>query len=160
GLLSGVMMSGGFDPQTQRATSPWIITQQVRQLFDVRTLPAGTERIDDDVDVLWIVHPTGFDDRTLYAIDQFVLRGGRALIFVDPLAEVASAAAGPSGMGATNGSNLERLFDAWGVEFSADSVVADDVNALSVSTGSFGRPVRHLGLIGIDASGMDQEDVI
>jgi len=159
GLMSGVMMSGGFDPQTQRPTSPWVITQQVRQLFDVRTLPTSVERIDDDVDVLWIVHPTDLDDRTLYAIDQFVLRGGRALIFVDPLAEVASAGAPPSGFGMPSASSLDRLFDAWGIEFSADSVVADDLNALSVSMG-FGRPVRHLGLVGIDAAGLDQQDMI
>ena len=159
GLMSGVMMSGGFDPQAQRPLSPWVITQQVRQLFDVRTLPTSVERIDDDVDVLWLVHPTNLDEQTLYAIDQFVLRGGRALIFVDPLAEVASAAAAPSGFGMPSGSNLERLFDAWGVEFSADTVVADDVNALSVSMG-FGRTVRHIGLLGVDATGLDQEDVI
>ena len=159
GLMSGVMMSGGFDPQAQRPLSPWVITQQVRQLFDVRTLPTSVERIDDDIDVLWLVHPTNLDEQTLYAIDQFVLRGGRALIFVDPLAEVASAAAGPSGFGMPSGSNLERLFDAWGVEFSADTVVADDVNALSVSMG-FGRTVRHIGLLGVDANGLDQEDVI
>ena len=159
GLLAGVPMSGGFDPQTQRPTSPWVITQQVRQLFEVRTLPASLERIEDDVDVLWIVHPTDLDEQTLYAIDQFVLGGGRAFIFVDPLAEVATAAAPPSGFGMSGGSNLERLFEAWGVEFSADTVVADDVNALSVSMG-FGRPVRHLGLLGVDAAGLDPQDVI
>ncbi|HEX6994808.1 MAG TPA: Gldg family protein [Gammaproteobacteria bacterium] len=159
GLLSGVAMSGGFDPQAQRPTSPWVITQQVRQLFEVRTLPTSVERIDDDIDVLWLVHPTNLDDKTLYAIDQFVLRGGRALIFVDPLAEVATAAAGPSGFGMPSGSNLERLFDAWGVEFSSDMVVADDINALSVTMG-FGRSVRHLGLVGVRGDGLDQEDVI
>src|SRR5690606_13699781 len=140
GLMSGVMMSGGFDPQMQRPTSPWVITQQVRQLFEVRTLPTSVERIDDDVDVLWLVHPTNLDEKTLYAIDQFVLRGGRACMFVDPLAEVATAAAGPSGFGIPSGSNLDRLFYAWGVDFSADMVVADDINALSVSMG-FGQTV-------------------
>ncbi len=160
GLLSGTMMSGGFDPQSQRPTPPWVITQQVRQLFDVRTLPPSVERIDDDIDVLWLVHPTNLDEQTLYAVDQFVLRGGRALIFVDPLAEIASAAATPMDFGTTStGSNLERLFDAWGVEFSADSVVLDDVNALSVNVG-FGQPVRHLALIGLNDAGLDQEDVI
>lgn len=158
-LLSGVQMSGGFDPQAQRPTSPWVITQQVRQLFDVRTLPTSVERIDDDVDVLWLVHPTDLDDKTLYAVDQFVLRGGRAFVFVDPLAEVATATAGLSGFGMPSSSNLERLFDAWGVEFSPDMVVADDINALSVTMG-FGRTVRHIGLAGIGADGLDQQDVI
>ncbi|HEX7081116.1 MAG TPA: Gldg family protein [Gammaproteobacteria bacterium] len=160
GLLAGVPMSGGFDPTAGRPSSPWVITQQVRQLFEVRTLPSSLESIDADVDVLWLVHPSNLDEKTLYAIDQFVLRGGRALIFVDPLAEIASAAAGPSGFGAANGSNLDRLFDAWGVEFSADQVVVDNVYALSVNTGFGTRPVRHIGLAGLDAQAMDQEDVI
>src|SRR5690606_15111688 len=159
GLLAGVPMSGGFDPPTQRPTSPWVITQQVRQLFEVRTLPASLERIEDDVDVLWIVHPTDLDEQTLYAIDQFVLGGGRAFIFVDPLAEVATAAAPPSGFGMSGGSNLERLFEAWGVEFSADTVVADAGNALGVSMG-FGRPARRLGLLGVEAAGLDRQAVI
>src|SRR5690606_40211966 len=120
---------------------------------------ASVERIDDDINVLWLVHPTNLDEQTLYAIDQFVMGGGRAFVFVDPLAEVATAAAGPSGFGMSGGSNLERLFEAWGVQFSADTVVADDINALSVSMG-FGRPVRHLGLLGIDAAGLAQQDVI
>ena len=159
GLIAGVQMSGGFDPQAQRPTSPWVITQQVRQLFDVRTLPTSVERIDDDIDVLWIVHPTNLDDKTLYAIDQFVLGGGRAFIFVDPLAEVAAGGASFSGFNMPSNSNLEKLFDAWGVEFSPDMVVADDINALSVTMG-FGRTVRHIGLVGVGAEGLDQQDVI
>src|SRR5690606_37389073 len=159
GLLSGVQMSGGFDPMSRQPSSPWVITQQARQLFDVRTLPSSVERIDDDIDVLWIVHPTNLDDETLYAIDQFVLRGGRALIFVDPLAEVAGSAGGPSGFGVSTSSSLPRLFEAWGVEFSTDSVVVDDVNSLSVITGN-GRAVRHIGMLGVGADGLAQDDVV
>lgn len=159
-LLSGVQMSGGFDPQSQQPRQPWTITQQVRQLFDLRTLPPSVEKIDDDVDVLWLVHPQNVDDKTLYAIDQFVLRGGRALIFVDPLAEIAAASGDPSGLGAGASSDLSRLFDAWGVEYSPNEVVGDNVHALSINTGFGRRPVRHLGLIGLDQQSMDQADVI
>jgi ABC-type uncharacterized transport system involved in gliding motility auxiliary subunit len=159
-LLSGVQMSGGFDPQSRQPRQPWTITQQVRQLFDLRTLPPSVEKIDDDVDVLWLVHPKNLDDKTLYAIDQFVLGGGRALIFVDPLAEVAAASGDPSGLGAGASSDLSRLFDAWGVEYSPDQVVGDNVHALSINTGFGRRPVRHLGLIGLDQESMDQSDVI
>ncbi|MBN1240355.1 MAG: Gldg family protein [Gammaproteobacteria bacterium] len=160
GLLSGTNMSGGFDPATRQPSQPWFITQQARQLFDVRTLPTSLDSIDEDIGVLWVVHPEDLDDQTLYAIDQFVLRGGRALIFVDPLAEVVGAAAGPSGFGAPGGSTLTRLFDAWGVEFSEDQVVADNVYGLSVNMGPGQRPVRHIGLLGLDAEAMDQQDVI
>lgn len=160
GLLSGVQMSGGFDMQTQQPSQPWAITQQVRQLFEVRTLTAGVDSIDEDIGLLWIVHPTGLDEPTLYAIDQFVLRGGRALIFVDPLAEIAGAPQDPSGLGSGNSSSLDRLFEAWGVEFSSDGVVTDNVYALSINAGFGQRPVRHIGLIGLDSQAMDSQDVI
>ena len=77
GLISGVPMTGGFDPQSQQPMSPWVINQQVRQLFEVRNLSASLTTIDDDIGLLWIVHPTGLDDATLYAIDQYLLGGGR-----------------------------------------------------------------------------------
>lgn len=159
-LISGVQMNGGFDPRTQQASQPWVITQQVRQLFDLRTLPASVDKIDKDVDVLWLVHPKDLDDKTLYAIDQFVMRGGRALIFVDPLAEIAAAGGGPSGLGTGASSDLKRLFDAWGVKFSPTEVVGDNVHALSINTGPGRRPARHIGLIGMDKQSMDQKDVI
>lgn len=156
GLVDGASMSGGFDMQTQQPSQPWVITQQARQLFEVRTLPASFESVEDEVDVLWLVHPQDLDEQTLYAIDQFVLRGGRALVFVDPFLEIAAAAAGPGGAGAS--SNLERLFAAWGVEFSADEIVLDNVHGLSLGGGL--RPVRHIGLLGLNAEVMDQRDVV
>lgn len=165
GLLSGVPMTGGFDPQTQQPRQPWMINQQARQLFEVRNLSGVVTAIEPEIDLLWIVHPTDLDDETLYAIDQFILGGGRALIFVDPLAEVA-AAAGPPGMppgaGGATSSDLAPLFETWGLEYSPDRVVADNVNALSVSMGggSGSRPTRHIGLLGLDTNGMAAEDVV
>jgi ABC-type uncharacterized transport system involved in gliding motility auxiliary subunit len=160
GLLSGVSMTAGFDPQQQRMTEPWAITTQARQLFEIRNLTPGQAQIDPEVDILWIVHPQDLDEPTLYAIDQFILGGGRALIFVDPIAEIDMVAADPTGMAMGSASNLERLFDAWGIAFSADEVVADNRLALSVSGGPGGRPIRHLGLIGLDAETIDPEDVV
>jgi len=161
GLLSGVPMSGGFDAQTQQPTQPWFISQQARQLFDIRSLPNSIDAVDDDINLLWIVHPTDLDEQTLYAIDQFILGGGRALIFVDPLAEIAAAASDPTGFGsATSSSSLEPLFGAWGLQFSRDEVVADNAYALSVDTGLGLRPIRHIGLLGLDGPAIDAADVV
>jgi ABC-type uncharacterized transport system involved in gliding motility auxiliary subunit len=160
GLLSGVSMTEGFNPQIQQMTEPWVITTQARQLFEIRTLTPGSTAIEDDIDILWIVHPQDLDAATLYAIDQFVLDGGRALIFVDPLAEIDMANADPTGMAMGSASNLERLFDAWGLNFSAANVVGDNRYALSISGGFGGRPVRHLGLVGLDTASIDSEDVV
>ena len=83
-------------------SQPWVVVEQAKQVLEVRTLPASVFSIEPDVDVLWIVHPQMLDDSTLYAIDQFIMRGGRALVFVDPNAEIspgrtrrASGSAGP-----------------------------------------------------------------
>ena len=67
GLLAGVSMAAGFDPQAQRMTEPWVIYTQAEQLFEIRALPPSLASIDQDVDVLWLVHPKGLDSSTLYA---------------------------------------------------------------------------------------------
>jgi ABC-type uncharacterized transport system involved in gliding motility auxiliary subunit len=158
GLLSGAPIGGSFDPRTQQPTQPWVIVEQARQLFELRMLPDSTLKIDDDVGVLWVVHPAMLDDATQYALDQFVLRGGRALIFVDPMAEILGGGAETGAFAPAPSSNLERLFKAWGVEFSASEVVADNRYALNVRMGQ--RPTRHIGLLGLDMDAMTQDDPI
>jgi ABC-type uncharacterized transport system involved in gliding motility auxiliary subunit len=160
GLLSSAPIGGGFDPVSQQPAQPWVVVEQAKQVLEVRTLPPSVLSIDEDVDVLWIVHPAMLDDGTLYAIDQFVMRGGRALVFVDPNAEIL-AGPDPSGLGiggSASTSTLGRLFDAWGVKFDTANVVADNRYGLSIS-GRF-QPVRHIGLIGLDAEAMSQDDPI
>lgn len=163
GLLSDLPMASGFDPQTQQMTPPWIVTSQIEQLFELRTLERDTKAIDSEIAVLMVVHPKSLTDSTLYAIDQFIMRGGRALIFVDPYSEADVPASDPSNpaaaMMASRSSSLEKILDAWGLSVLADQVVGDDKFALTVS-GFGARPVRHLGLIGIDESGIDPDDVI
>jgi ABC-type uncharacterized transport system involved in gliding motility auxiliary subunit len=161
GLLTSAPIGGGFNPQTQQPSEAWAIVEQAKQVLEVRTLPSSVLAIDSDVDVLWIVHPTDLDEGTLYAIDQFVMRGGRALIFVDPQAE-ALAGADPTGLGIGAGassSTLGRLFDAWGVKFDPATVVTDNRYGLAIR-GGFQQPMRHIGLLGLDASAMNQDDPI
>ncbi|MBH97635.1 MAG: hypothetical protein CMM56_04185 [Rhodospirillaceae bacterium] len=162
GLLSSVPMAGGFDPQMQRPTEPWIIYNQASQLFDIQTLGTSLTSIENDIDLLWLVHPKGLDLNTLYAIDQYILQGGRALIFLDPFAEIDMLSAGmdPAAMAAGSNSTLEPLLSAWGISFSSNEVVADNNFALSISTGPGSRPVRHLSLLGLGDTGMDDQDVI
>ncbi|MEJ2604595.1 MAG: Gldg family protein [Gammaproteobacteria bacterium] len=162
GLVSGLSMSGGFDPRSQRMERPWVVWDQARQLFDIRDLGTDFEAVPAEVDLLWIVHPKGLAAPARYAIDQFVLRGGRALIFVDPvaMADPAAAPGMPPGMaGGGQSSDLPELFAAWGIDFSADRVVADARLALQVGSPS-GRPVRHYGYLGIPAGQMNAEDVV
>jgi len=160
GLLSSLPMTAGFDPMTQQIRRAWVIADQLRQLFDLRILEPGLAKIDDEVKVLMLVHPKNLSDETLYAIDQFILRGGRAIIYVDPLAEIDQGDPGDPMSGATGrSSTLEKLFAAWGISMDTSNVVGDDGYALTVG-GLGAEPVRHLGIIGIDEDGMSQDDVI
>lgn len=161
GLLTPLQMTAGFDPATQQLRQPWVITQQVQQLFELRTLPAGTDSIDADVDVLMIVHPKDLGDSTLYAIDQFIMRGGRALLFVDPYAQADSQPPPVPGMSQPGGgaSDLNRLLIPWGVSIPPGIVIGDDRYALQV-TGLGNRPVRYLPLLGIEEGGIHPDDVI
>ena len=128
GLLSSLPLDGGMpSPQalSQGMPQPWVVLEQMRQLFTVTTIEPDSHRIPDEIDVLMVVHPKQLPPSTLYAIDQYVLSGGRALIFVDPNAEV-DRAAGMMGMGSPPGSsNLKPLFDAWGLELVEDKVAGD-----------------------------------
>ena len=153
GLISGAPMSGNFDPQTQQMIPAWVIYEQAQQLFEVRNLGTDIDAVDDDVSMLWIVQTKSLSNSMLYAIDQFVLKGGTAMIFVDPLAESDPAApvqGMPPGMPPQGQkSDLPALFSAWGLQFSPNDVVADAQLALPVSAGPAGRPMRHPGLLGI-----------
>jgi ABC-type uncharacterized transport system involved in gliding motility auxiliary subunit len=164
GLVSGISMSGEFDPQTQRMQPPWVVYQQAQQLFEIRDLGTAFDAVPEDVSLLWIVQPRNVSATTQYAIDQFVMRGGKALIFVDPVAGVDPAAAEdmPQGMGMPavgQGSDLPLLFGGWGIEFTAQQVVADAQLALQLGNPMGGAPVRHYGYLGITADGMNADDV-
>jgi len=162
GLVTGLEMTGSFDPQTQRMRPPWVVYQQARQLFEIEELGTDFETVPDTVSLLWIVQPRDLPATSRYAIDQFVMRGGKALIFVDPLAMADPAAAPgmPQGMPPEGqASALPELFKAWGIEFSADQVVADARLALQVS-GAAGRPARHYGYLGVSAGQMSADDIV
>ncbi len=138
GVLSTLPLEGEFrDPRQQ--PQPWIVYQQLQQFFELKSIQADAIEIPADVTVLMIVHPHGLPDKTLYAIDQFVLRGGRALVFVDPHAEGEMGRPGPAAQTGDTASDLGKLFDAWGVELVKGKFVADRQNARRVSAGAQSR---------------------
>lgn len=118
----------GFDAIQQGVPAqPYYVYQQLLASFEIDFLEQDFDAVPEDVDVLMIVHPRELDDQTLYAIDQFVMRGGRVLAFVDPYSEVAMRP-GPTGQplrGATESSNLSRLMSSWGVEMQDGVFVGD-----------------------------------
>src|ERR1700722_15630601 len=85
GLMSSLPMQGQVNPMTgQQQGEPWPVLSELEQLFTIRSVAPEIDQVDKDVDVLMLVHPKNLAPKTLYAIDQFVMRGGRVLLFVDP----------------------------------------------------------------------------
>lgn len=155
GFLSRLPIDGGVNTQTMNPTSPWMIMDSIRQLYDVRRVNPDVELIDADIDILLLVHPQNLSEQTLYAIDQFVLRGGKALIFVDPNADT-QAQPGPDGVPVpreNQASDLAAMFSAWGVDYDPERVVADRKLALMVNVGDATRPVQHFGMLGVQREG-------
>ena len=161
GLVTQLDIDGGFDPMTGQGTQQWMIMDLVRQLYDVRRIDVSSDSIEEDVDILMIVHPQGLSDRFLYAIDQHILRGGDALLFLDPNADsmVGRSPQGnliPAGMS----SELPGLLDAWGLEFDNSKVLTDNELALRVMMGQGQRAVPHLGMLGVQGNFLTQGDII
>lgn len=163
GLMSSLPMQGQFNPNTGQMGETWPILSQIQQLFTVRTLTADIDHIDKDVDVLMIVHPKQFAPKALYAIDQFVMRGGRVLLFVDPDSGADSSGQDPqnpfAGASANHSSDLEPLLAAWGVSYDPTKVVGDLDLGLEVRASQQGPPTRHIGILGLRAADMDRKDV-
>ncbi len=136
GLVSALPLDG--DPMASlqgRPSRPTAVLQQLRQLYDVETLPSALDAIPSGTDVLMLVHPQSLPDKTLFAVDQFVLQGGKAIVFVDPYSEL-QARGGPSGGGApaaAPGGDLARLLHAWGVAVLPNTVAADRRSARRVT---------------------------
>lgn len=140
GLISTLPIDGApaMNPFMGGGQPAWMVIEQIRQLMEVRKLETTVDSIPDDISVLMLVHPKDLSQRTLYAIDQFVLRGGRLLTFVDPYSEADEPAPNPqnpmAAMNAPRNSDLSKLFDAWGISMEQGKVVADITRAQRVQT--------------------------
>jgi ABC-type uncharacterized transport system involved in gliding motility auxiliary subunit len=132
GLLTKLPMEGNpmvrFQNPDAEAPS-WAIVDAMRQLFEVRTVSPTAEKIDTDIDVLMLVHPQGVSPQTLFAIDQYVLGGGKVLAFLDPYCEAQEVRQDPSNpmaaMMANRASDLGPLLGAWGLEMQPDDIAGD-----------------------------------
>ena len=164
GLMSSLGLQGQFNPMTGQMGEPWPILTQLQELFSIRTLTADVDHIDKDVDVLMLVHPKNLPPKTLYAIDQFVMRGGRILLFVDPNSGADTSGQDPSnplaGAMADHSSDLAPLLAAWGVDYDATKVIGDLERGLEVRTSMQSPPVRHIGILGLARRDMNQSDVV
>ena len=131
GVMSSLPLDG--DPrammmaQNPAVGAPWVAALQLRQAFTVRNVTLDTPVIDPDIQVLLVAQAQNLSEATQYAIDQFVMRGGRLMLMVDPLSVAQQAQANPQTGPARQdlASSLPRLMDRWGVVFDPKQVVGD-----------------------------------
>ncbi len=154
GLMSTLDIRGGFDMQSGGNTPPWAIYDQLDEMFDVRWVDETLEDVDKDIELLILVQPSITDKNTLYALDQFVMKGGKLLVFIDPKVENTPPQASPK-----SENLLIKQLSQWGIEYQANQVLTDDKYALTVSMGENQPPIRHLGLLGIQADSLNRQEV-
>ncbi|MGO8915989.1 MAG: Gldg family protein [Stellaceae bacterium] len=163
GLVTSLPLEGDFMAALQgKPLEPYAVIDQLRQLDELRTLSTEFDTVPADVDVLMIVHPQNLSEKTLYAIDQFVLRGGKALVFVDPNSETQAAHANRMTGGGPTASSLDTLFTAWGVELEKDKVAGDrrDARRVNIGTASRVEPVEYIAWLALKQDNLNHDDPI
>lgn len=142
-------------------TQPWTFVQELQQDFNVKHIELTASNIDDDVKVLIVVHPKGISDETQYAIDQFVLRGGKLIAFLDPLSAMASRNQNPMmrQQEGPSSSSLDKLLKAWGLEFDPGKVVAD-LDFKMQLRGQDDQPMDAPAWLGLTPDGINQKDIL
>jgi ABC-type uncharacterized transport system involved in gliding motility auxiliary subunit len=165
GLISSLPLEGDVMAMMRgRPAEPMAVMEQLQQLDKVEPLAANIDQVPADVDVLLIAHPQNLPEKTLYAIDQFVLKGGKALVFVDPYSELqASHPSQLSPPGSPSSSNLERLFKAWGFEVPPNTVAGDRRDAQKVAIpGPHGgsQALDYIAWLNLKAANLNRDDMI
>lgn len=159
GVLSTIQLEGGFDINQQANTPEYTIYTQLGQFYEVVPVQPDELMLPPDLDALLVVHPKHIVPSLMYAIDQFVLSGGRLLAFVDPFSDADRAAQMPGVAAPDGGSDLPELFSAWGVEYNKNEFVGDLRFALEVGLGAQGS-ARHVAVLGLTPEAMSAEDVV
>jgi ABC-type uncharacterized transport system involved in gliding motility auxiliary subunit len=138
GVMSALPVLGRNSPmmmmQRQQGSAPWVFAQELKENYTVREVPLTADKIDEDISVLLLCYPKGITDSAQYAIDQFLLRGGKVVALLDPFSFVDFQMSGQAGMMGGEGfsASLDKLLKAWGINFTSNQVVADPAFATKI----------------------------
>lgn len=166
GVMSGLpvfgeMMNPMMMRMGQRGQDPWIFINELKRDFTVKEVSLGADKIDDDIKLLLVIYPREISDGAQYAIDQFLLRGGKVAAFLDPLS-IADNRKDPSNplQGAmSSGATMDKLLKAWGVEFDVSKAVADMTYKTNIR-GQDGRPQEAAAVLSLTKEAMNADDVL
>ena len=168
GVLSSLPVMGSQQPPFAMPGQPrppqqppWIALQELRSDFDVREIPLSGETIEDDIDALVVIHPKNLTDKLLYAIDQYILGGGKALILLDPFSTVdLQNTPQQQQFSMPNvSSELGKLLDAWGLKFDGSKVLADS-RAVSRLRGQGNRVEESMVFLSLSGQHINKDEVL
>ncbi|MGD0258868.1 MAG: Gldg family protein [Verrucomicrobiota bacterium] len=143
----------------QQGSQPWTIVTELKNDFNVKRVGMDVDKIDDDIKLLLVIAPKDISDKAQYAIDQFIMRGGKLLAFLDAqcLADNRQQNQMMANMGG-GGSSLDKLVKAWGIQFDTSKVVADLQYKMQLR-GRNGEPQEAPAWLNLTRSAMDTNDV-
>lgn len=159
GIYSGLAIEASLNPQTYQQIPGWVVREQLEELFQPVTLENLEAESLATLEMLLLIHPKTLTDAELYALDQFVMAGGKLIAFTDPMAEMEQPEVPGMQMPGGNSSSLNQLTRAWGITMREGQVLGDPEVALLVG-GADGRPVRHLGIVGFTPANLSRDDVV
>lgn len=165
GIVSNIPFdsgAGGMAAAMQGQSRSFMIYEQIRDTFEARFLEQDFDRVPADIDVVLIAHPKPLSPTTQYALDQFIMRGGRALVALDPLSEI-SQMPGPTGEpleGFTDSSSrsIDSLMKSWGVTVSDDKVIGVRNRSLRVQFA--GDVADYVAWLALTSKEMNRTDLV
>jgi len=173
GVLSSLpVMGSDFSPymmqmlqmQGRTPEPPWNIITHLRQEYEITSVPSDAESIEEDVDFLMVIHPKDLPDKTLFAIDQYVMRGGKLIMFVDPHCMSDRPPRDPrnpyAAMDHVTSSDLNALLRGWGVQMEPGAIAADRALAITASVRKGARPTPLVTYLGLNENCVNQNEII
>jgi len=143
----------------QQGQAPWTLVTELKNDFTVERVAMDVDKIADNIKVLMVIHPREISDKAQFALDQFVLRGGKLIAFLDPLPLMDSREQNQMMGSIPNaGSNLDKLLKAWGISFDTTKVVADMTFKMQIGRGN--RPQDAPAFLSVTPIGIDPEDIV
>ncbi len=144
----------------QQGQEPWVLVNELKNDFNVRRVGMEVDKIDDDIKVLLLIHPREISDKAQYAVDQFIMRGGKLLAFLDPLPLVDAREQNQMlGSIPNSGSSMEKLLKAWGISFDTSKVVAD-LNFKMKVGGRNNQPQDAPAFLSVTTEGINNDDIV
>ncbi len=159
GIISTLPVFGGAPgPGLQMNSRPWLFITELKKTYNVKEIGNSARQIGDDVDLLMIIHPKNISPALEYAIDQFVLSGRNAIVFIDPFC-ISDRSQDRRNLFQPSSSSLKKLLEAWGVRMDSSKVVADLDQATALRTPR-GQIVRNPMWISARQEAFARDDVV